>query len=146
MTGPADPPPLRRTPEYLKWLAGDLLLDMGTGIGAFAFPLVTFAVTDSLGATGMVALVQGLGAVIGIVPGGLLSDRVERRRLRLLAGATGALLQAVLVAVLLAGGAGAAVLAVIAFLDRLRGSLLGNASNAMLKQLVPRRCCRGRCR
>lgn len=110
---------------------------MGTGIGAFAFPLVTFAVTDSLGATGMVALVQGLGAVIGIVPGGLLSDRVERRRLRLLAGATGALLQAVLVAVLLAGGAGAAVLAVIAFLDRLRGSLLGNASNAMLKQLVP---------
>lgn len=137
MTGPADPPPLRRTPEYLKWLAGDLLLDMGTGIGAFAFPLVTFAVTDSLGATGMVALVQGLGAVIGIVPGGLLSDRVERRRLRLLAGATGALLQAVLVAVLLAGRAGAAVLAVIAFLDRLRGSLLGNASNAMLKQLVP---------
>lgn len=137
MTGPADPPPLRRTPEYLKWLAGDLLLDMGTGIGAFAFPLVTFAVTDSLGATGMVALVQGLGAVIGIVPGGLLSDRVERRRLRLLAGATGALLQTVLVAVLLAGGAGAAVLAVIAFLDRLRGSLLGNASNAMLKQLVP---------
>ena len=137
MTGPADRPPLRRTPEYLKWLAGDLLLDMGTGIGAFAFPLVTFAVTDSLGATGMVALVQGLGAVIGIVPGGLLSDRVERRRLRLLAGATGALLQAVLVAVLLAGGAGAAVLAVIAFLDRLRGSLLGNASNAMLKQLVP---------
>lgn len=134
---PAGTTPLRRNPEYLKWLSGDLLQDMGTGIGAFAFPLITFMVTGSLEATGMVALVQGLGGLVGMIPGGLLSDRLERRRLRLLAGVTGALLQAVLVAVLLTGSACAAVLAGIAFLDRLRGSLLGNASNAMLKQIVP---------
>ncbi|GAA1488478.1 MFS transporter [Brachybacterium sacelli] len=137
MTDPAARTPLRRNPEYLRWLLGDLLLDIGTGIGAFAFPLVTFMVTDSLGATGVVALVQGLGALVGLIPGGLLADRYERRRLRLLAGAIGALVQAALIGVLLAGWAGVAVLAGIAFVDRLRGTLLGSASNAMLKQIVP---------
>lgn len=113
------------------------MLDMGTGIGAFAFPLVTFMVTGSLGSTGLVALVQGLGALAGMIPGGLLADRYERRRLRLLAGATGALVQVILIVVLLAGWGSVASLAAIAFADRLRETLLGNASNAMLKQIVP---------
>src|SRR5699024_8820200 len=99
--------PLHRNGEYLRWLVGDLLLDAGTGIGAFAFPLVTFVVTGELGITGLVALVQGLGALAGLIPGGLLADLVERRRLRLLAGATGAVIQGVLVLVLLTGVAGA---------------------------------------
>ena len=129
--------PLHRNGEYLRWLVGDLLLDAGTGIGAFAFPLVTFVVTGELGITGLVALVQGLGALAGLIPGGLLADRVERRRLRLLAGATGAVIQGVLVLVLLTGVAGAALLAALAFADRFRETLLGSASNAMLKQLVP---------
>ncbi|WP_114855831.1 MFS transporter [Brachybacterium sp. YJGR34] len=139
-----DPPPtapatLRSTPDYARWLLGDISLDLGTSIGTFAFPLVTFMVTDSLGATGLVGLVQGLGALVGLVPGGLLADRVERRRLRLLAGLTGMLAQAVLVAVLLSGVASAVVLGSLAFADRLRGTLLGSASDAMLKQIVPPR-------
>ncbi|ASK66668.1 hypothetical protein CFK39_13565 [Brachybacterium avium] len=137
MTDAAAPVPLRRNPEYLRWLVGDLLLDAGTGIGAFAFPLVTFMVTEDLGITGLVALVQGLGALVGLIPGGLLADRVERRRLRLLAGVIGAAVQAVLVIVLLTGMAGAVVLAALAFADRFRETLLGSASNAMLKQIVP---------
>lgn len=137
MTETPEPRPLRRNPEYLRWLVGDLLLDIGTGIGTFAFPLVTFMVTEDLGLTGLVALVQGLGGLVGLIPGGLLADRVERRRLRLLAGVVGALVQAVLVIVLLTGVAGAVLLAVLAFADRFRDTLLGSASNAMLKQIVP---------
>ena len=129
--------PLHRNGEYLRWLLGDLLLDIGTGIGAFAFPLITFMVTQSLGTTGLVALVQGLGAVVGLIPGGLLADRIERRRLRLLAGITGAVVQLALVVVLLGGWAGPVLLASLAFLDRLRETALGSASNAMLKQIVP---------
>ena len=136
---PSGAAPLHRNGEYLRWLLGDLLLDIGAGIGAFAFPLITFMVTDSLGTTGLVALVQGLGAVVGMIPGGLLADRVERRRLRLLAGVTGAAVQLLLVVVLLGGWAGAVLLAALAFLDRLRETALGSASNAMLKQIVPTR-------
>lgn len=135
-TAPA-PQPLRRNAEYRRWLLGDISLSLGTGIGTFAFPLVTYAVTGSLGATGLVGMIQGIGGLLGMIPGGLLADRFGRRRLRLLAGTTGAILQAVLIAVLLAGWGSVAVLATIAFLDRFRAALLGAASDAMLKQLVP---------
>lgn len=131
------PQPLRRNAEYRRWLLGDISLALGTGIGTFAFPLVTFAVTGSLAATGLVGMIQGIGGLLGMIPGGLLADRFGRRRLRLLAGTTGAILQAVLIAVLLSGWGSAAVLASIAFLDRFRAALLGAASDAMLKQLVP---------
>ncbi|MDO5663071.1 MAG: MFS transporter [Brachybacterium sp.] len=135
---PARPaPPLRTNPEYVRWLTGDLLLDAGAAIGMFAFPLVTFAVTESLAATGLIGLIQGLGQLVGLVPGGLLADRWDRRRLRLIGAGTGALLQAALIAVLLTGWASVAVLAVLAFADRLRGALVGSASTAMLKQIVP---------
>lgn len=137
MAGPVTLTPFRRNGEYLRWLMGDLLLDAGTGIGTFAFPLITFMVTGDLGTTGLVALVQGLGALVGLIPGGLLADRVERRRLRLLAGILGVCVQALLVIVLLTGVAGAVLLAVLAFADRFRETLLGSASNAMLKQIVP---------
>lgn len=53
--------PLHRNGEYLRRLLGDLLLDIGIGIGAFVFPLITLQVIGSLGATGLVGLVQGIG-------------------------------------------------------------------------------------
>ena len=130
-------PALRTNPEYRRWLVGDLCLDLGTGIGMFAFPLIALQVTGSLGATGLVGLVQGIGTLIGLLPGGILADRCERRRLRLLAAASGILVQAVLIAVLALGWGSLTTLAVLALVDRLRASLLHSASNAMLKQIVP---------
>lgn len=132
------PRPLRHNREYLAWLTGDLCQDAGTGIGVFAYPLITLAVTGSAGMSGLVGLVGGVGLVLGMLPGGLLADRHDRRRLRLLAGVIGILLQAVLVAALVGGWASVTVLAGLSFLTNLRGTLLGSsASNAMLKQIVP---------
>ena len=130
-------PSLRANPEYRRWLLGDLCLDIGAGIGMFAFPLITLLVTGSLGATGVVGLVQGVGLLVGMIPGGLLADRCERRHLRLLAGVTGMAVQAVLIAVLAAGWGSLLTLGALAFADSLRGSLLRPASHAMLKQIVP---------
>ena len=62
------PQPLRRNAEYRRWLLGDVCLELGTGIGTFAFPLVTYAVTGSLGATGLVGMIQGSGASWGWCP------------------------------------------------------------------------------
>lgn len=136
---PSNDLPLRRNGEYLAWLSGDIALGIGASVGHFAFPLVAFAVTGSAAATGIVGLVQGIGLLAGMIPGGVLADRFDRRRLRLLAGVLGAFAQLVLAAVLVTGLADVTVLAVIAGLDRFRGSLLGSASDAMLKQLVTSR-------
>lgn len=128
--------PLLRNREYRTWLLGDVLLSAGSGVGAFAFPLVTLAVTGSAAATGLVGLLQGIGGLLGLVPGGLLCDRVDRRRLRALDGLLGALLQGILVVVLLVGAGSVGILAALAVADRFRGALLGRSSDAMLKQIV----------
>ena len=47
------------------------------------------------------------------------------------------LVTVLVIAVLAAGWGSLVALAVLAFVDRLRGALLGAASNAMLKQIVP---------
>lgn len=145
MTAPSDPPdppdeapPLRRNREYRLWLIGDLLQDAGSSIGVFAYPLITLAVTGSAAMTGLVGFIGGAGMLLGMIPGGLLADRHDRRALRLLASALGIVLQGVLVIVLIGGWASIGVLAALAFLTSLRGTLLGSsASNAMLKQIVP---------
>jgi len=72
-------PPCWRSPSTAAGSRGDVVLDLGNAIGLFTFPLITLHVTGSLGATGIVGLIQGLGMLIGLVPEGLLADRVERR-------------------------------------------------------------------
>ncbi|MFE1523306.1 MFS transporter [Schaalia turicensis] len=125
--------------EYRAWFAGDLLQDLGAGIAMFAFPLVCLAVTGSPVHAGTVGFFQGAGTLLGILPGGVLADRHNRRTLRLVSSGLGVLAQVALVALLLTGTANVANLAVLAFLDRLRNSLLSPASNSMLKQVVPGR-------
>ncbi|WP_158319011.1 MFS transporter [Actinotignum schaalii] len=125
--------------EYRAWFAGDLLQDLGAGIAMFAFPLVCLAVTGSPVHAGTVGFFQGAGTLLGILPGGVLADRHNRRTLRLVSSGLGVLAQVALVAFLLTGTANVANLAALAFLDRLRNSLLSPASNSMLKQVVPGR-------
>lgn len=125
--------------EYRAWFAGDLLQDLGAGIAMFVFPLVCLAVTGSPVHAGTVGFFQGAGTLLGILPGGVLADRHNRRTLRLVSSGLGVLAQVALVALLLTGTANVANLAVLAFLDRLRNSLLSPASNSMLKQVVPGR-------
>lgn len=130
-------PSLWRNREYTRWLTGDILLDLGGGIGAFAFPLIALAATGSPALAGTVGLFQGIGTVAGIVPGGVLADRHDRRRLRLTSGALGAIAQLGLIALLISGNANVWTLSVMALADRFRGSLLGGASDAMMKHIVP---------
>lgn len=130
------PVPLRRNREYLLWFTGDVAAGIGSGIGQFAYPLIAFAVTGSLSVAGIVGMCGAIALLVGMLPGGVIADRVDRRRLRMLSGALGAAAQALLVAVLLGGAASLAVLATLTVVDRLRAALLGSASDAMLKRLA----------
>ena len=105
---------LWRNREYRLWFSGDLFLDLGTSIGTFAFPLITLAVTSSPTTAGTVALFQGLGQIMGTLPGGVLADRHDRRRLRLLSCFLGILAQIIFLALLLTGTATVGTLSALA--------------------------------
>ena len=128
--------PLHRNREYVTWFAGTLLASAGAGIGAFAIPLVVVVVTGSAASAGIVGMASGLGLLVMMVPGGLLADRAERRRLRLWMGVSGIAIHAVLAMMLLSGHATLLGMAALATLDGARTGLLGAGGIGMLRSIV----------
>ncbi|MET9080723.1 MFS transporter [Streptomyces sp. NPDC004237] len=79
---------LMTVPDYRRLLAGRGLSYIGTAVTSVAVPLEVFALTHS-------SLYVGLTSLVGLVPlvvfglyGGAVADRVDRRRLFLVAAAT----------------------------------------------------------
>lgn len=128
--------PLSKSRNYLLWLAGDTAQELGIGLGSFAMPLITLATTGSPSVAGSVAAVQAIGAVIGFLPGGVIADRWDRKRLRSWSALIGIGLAVGLVVLALVGWLNATWLIVVGFLMQLRSSLLTPASEAMLRTVV----------
>ena len=115
------------------------MLSIGAGIGLFTFPLIALLVTGSASAAGFVGLLGGIGSIVGMLPGGIMTDRYDRKRLVILGGLLGLAVKGLFIAVLLFGDAGKWTLGAIAFIDQLRGSLFEPTSTAMLRQIVTRK-------
>lgn len=131
--------PLHKNREYVTWLWGSIFRDFGGGIARFAFPLITLAVTGDLGLTGTVAMWEAIGAVLGMIPGGVLADRFDRKKLMLWSSSIGLLTQIALITLLLSSSANWVTLAALACFDSFRASVLGFSSIILLKQIVPSR-------
>lgn len=113
-----------------------------TGIGlasvvqAFVLPLIVIVMTGDAALAGTVAAV-GMGArVATMLAGGVLADRHDLRRMMIVSGATGAVLVG-LMALAYATDLGVFALGVLNVLAGVRSGLLGVASDAALKQVVP---------
>ena len=138
-SSPTEETPLRKNAEYVRWLSGEIMLSIGAGIGLFAFPLIALLVTGSASAAGLVGLLGGIGLVVGMLPGGVMTDRYDRKRLVIIGGLLGLAVKGLFIAVLLFGDADMWTLGAIAFIDQLRGALFEPASTAMLRQIVSRK-------
>lgn len=79
-TGPAPPVPLRRNRGFrLLWI-GQVLSDTGTEAALIAYPLLILALTHSPVIAGVVGTVREVVQLALGLPGGALSDRLDRRR------------------------------------------------------------------
>ena len=78
---PLPSPPLWRSRDYLLWFTGDTLADFGSSLRAFAMPLIAYAATGSLTTAGFVGIVGAVASTVMTVPGGVVVDRVDRKRL-----------------------------------------------------------------
>ena len=88
--------PLRRNRDYLRWFTGDLLGDLGSSLRGFAMPLVTLAVGGTATASGLIGTTGRIAYVVGLLPGGVIADRTDRKRLIV----TGHVLRALSIAIL----------------------------------------------
>jgi MFS family permease len=121
---PANPPapPLRENRDFRLLWGGAGLSVLGGRATAFAYPLTVLWFTGSSQSAGLVGFALFLPLLLVQLPGGLLVDRCDRRRVMLVSSAGSALVGAGVAAALLSGTFWLPHLLVSAFVE---GSLTG---------------------
>lgn len=129
-------PALWRNRDYRWWLATDTSTGLGRALHNFAVPLLALYVTGDPAQAGIIAAIGQVGRVVATLPGGVLADRHDRRRLILLGTATGVAVASALAAFQLAGLLGFWLLTVLNLLMNVRSGLFDGVPNAALKSVV----------
>lgn len=130
--------PRRPLPSaYRWWLASDSSAAAAVGLREFTLPLLALLVTGSAAQAGLVGTVQAVLTQVCLIPGGLLIDRFDRRRLIMLHGVIQAVTLLALAALAWSGQLTLALLVVGAALVGMAGGCLGEASDALLRSIVP---------
>lgn len=82
---------LARNRDFTVLWIGETVSELGTALSAFAFPLITYAMTRSALLTSLVEFAYLLGLCAALLPAGVLADRVDRRLVMLACSAVGLL-------------------------------------------------------
>jgi MFS family permease len=128
--------PLRRNRNFrLLWI-GQVLSDLGSTVGAIAYPLLVLELTHSAVIAGLVASIASVAAFIVRLPAGALADRIDRRRVMIVCDASRACVLGVLTILVALNVASWPVVLVAAVVDRLGDTLFSPASTAVLPTIV----------
>jgi MFS family permease len=136
-TEPAQEVPLRRNRAYLLLTTGRFAQAIGAGIGTFAVPLLAFELTGSVAQAGLISGIGQVGALVATLPAGVVADRVDRRRLLVLAATTGTALWATALVAGLAGALSGWHLAAVLFGSSMVSAFVNPASGGALRAVVP---------
>lgn len=140
-TGPCPSPlpsqPLWRSRDYLLWFTGDTLADFGSSLRAFAMPLIAYAATGSLTTAGLIGTAGSVASTVMTVPGGVVVDRVDRKRLIVLGDLARATIYGSAALAWRLGVLTPPVLLVVAAASGACAGVFRLASNAMIKHVVP---------
>lgn len=129
--------PLWRDRQYLLWLGSDTGSALGMALQSFTVPLVALVATGSPAQAGLIAALGQLARVVCTLPGGVLADRRDRRKLMVIGGVLGAAGSIGLCLAVVVGGLGFWSLLVLHLFMSVRNGVFGSASDAALKDLVP---------
>lgn len=130
------PKPLLAQRNYVFWFIGDTSVTIGNFIGAFAFTLLAYPISGSVGIAGLVGGLYSIAQAITMIPGGMLSDKVNRRTLMYCCSLAGFTVLAALIGVYAAGLMTTPLLMAFALVRGLVSGLLGNITNVVLPQIV----------
>lgn len=136
-TEPVPEVPLRRNRAYLLLTTGRFAQAIGAGVGTFAVPLLAFELTGSVAQAGLISGVGQVGALVATLPAGVVADRADRRRLLVLAAATGTALWTTALVAGLAGALSGWHLAAVLFGSSMVSAFVNPASGGALRAVVP---------
>ena len=131
-------PPLRRNRDFVLLQAGQLLSTLGNQTSVVAYPLLVLAVTHSPAKAGLVGFAGILPYPLFVLPAGLIADRLDRKRVMIVADVVRALALGGLVAALTAGDPPFAVIFAVAFIDGTAFAFFNIAEVGALRAVVPK--------
>jgi MFS family permease len=135
-TDPTPPVPLRRNRGFqLLWI-GQVVSDTGTQAGLIAYPLLILALTHSPVVAGLVGTVRMVVQLILGLPGGALSDRLDRRLTMIVCDSGRAVVLALLAALVLVHLVSWPVVLGIAVMDGGANVLFNPSASAALPAIV----------
>ncbi|MCI1225491.1 MFS transporter [Bifidobacterium sp.] len=123
--------------DYGAWLTADTSSTLGASLVGFAIPLIALTSTGSPAQASFISGLESCVLAAFSIPGGVVQDRVDRRRLMLAWGISGTVLFACMAAFDWMNMLGMVALVVFAVLMGLRSGLLSGTSHSMLRGIVP---------
>lgn len=128
---------LARNHDFTVLWIGQTASELGSRVSMFTFPLLGYALTHSTVVAALAETAYLLGLLATLLPGGVLADRLDRRRLMRTAEAGGAVLYGSLVVAGLAGHLTVSHLIVAALGTGAGSGLIGPASQSAIRSIVP---------
>lgn len=127
---------LWRNHDYVRWFVGDTSSQFTTALRLFAVPLVAFGLTHSTAQAGLLGTATSVVGLVAGIPGGVLIDRMDRRRAMCLYALLGSLVWGAAALLLIAGRLTFGALALLAVAGAVVSGLFEAASNAALRSLL----------
>jgi MFS family permease len=134
----ADVPAERLDRRFARLWAAGTTSALGSGLATVAAPLLVASHTDDPLTVAATAAVSWLPWLLFALPGGVLVDRVDRRRLMIAIDAVRVLAVAVLAVAVTTGRAGVLLLYAVLFVVSTGEVVFRSASQALLPAVVPR--------
>lgn len=131
--------PLWRNRDFILLWTGQVVSTLGTRITALAYPLLVLAMTGSPLWAGVVGFAQALPFLLVYLPAGALVDRLDRKRVMLVADAVRVLVLATVIVALLGDVLSLIHVVLAVFLDGAGFVFFQLAESAALPHIVPRR-------
>jgi MFS family permease len=128
---------LRHNHDFTVLWVGQTVSELGTRVSMFVFPLIAYAVTGSAMLAGIAGGLELLGTALTLLPGGLLADRVHRRRLMRATSGAGALLYGSLVVAGVAGQLTIPHLFAVALLTGACAGVFAPTEMSAVREVVP---------
>lgn len=122
--------------DYRAWFAGDALTQVGLNVGAFALTLLGYHLTSDAFVAGMVGTVAALARALAILPGGVLADMFDARRLMLCSGGAAFIIYALMSALNWFGVLSPTMLVFIAACEGITVGLFFNVTDVALPRIV----------
>lgn len=75
---------LLKNSMYKRWFVADTATEVTTGLNSLVFPLLAVHFTGSSASAGILVASSSIGSLLGLLPGGLVADKCNRRKTNIL--------------------------------------------------------------